>query len=247
MKLGGLEKKTTLVAMSKRILIVTTSHGALGATGKTTGYDLLQLTHPLYEFEIAGFEVTMASPDGGVVPMDENTRDVSDPLNRDYMGRASFTHQMQNTLALSDLVYGNYDAILFIGGLGALWDFPNNVSAALLTRQTYEAGGVVGAICHGTAALLGLQLSKGNALIKDRRVTGLSDVEVDAIGLSEVIPFSLEKELKRSGASYSSLSPWHRHCVIDGRIVTGQNSASARSVGEAIVKLIRQKDEGAIS
>jgi putative intracellular protease/amidase len=242
MKLGGLEKKTTLESMGKKVLIITTSHGALGTTGKTTGYDLLQLTHPLHEFETAGIEVTLASPDGGPVPMDENTRDTSDPINRDYLGRASFTHQMQNTLVLGDLMQENYDAILFIGGLGALWDFPNNVTGSLLTRRIFERGGVVAAICHGMAALFALHLSDGNALLKDRRVTGLSDAEVEAIGLSGLVPLSLEQELKKCGASYSSLLPWQRHCVTDGRIVTGQNSASARAVGEAIVKILRKKN-----
>lgn len=228
--------------MSKNILLVVTNHSSLGATGKTTGYDLLQVTHPLYEFENAGFDTTIISPQGGSAPMDENSRDISDPLNRNYLERASFTHRMDNTLAAGSIRPSNYQGILFVGGMGALWDFPNNAALGSLAMEIHARQGVVAAICHGTAALLGLHLSNGSDLLKGRNVTGLSNIEAEVIGLSEIFPLSLETELKRCGANYSCFQPWQRHCVRDGLIVTGQNSASARGVGEAVVQILQKQN-----
>jgi putative intracellular protease/amidase len=228
--------------MGQKVLFVVTSHKQLGSTGKTTGFDLLQVSHPLYEFENAGFDVTFVSPLGGPAPMDENTRDISDPLNRDYLGRASFIHHMENTLAAAEVSATDQRAIIFAGGLGALWDFPENAPLARLAVEIFENKGVVAGICHGTAALLNLHLSQGGDLLKGRKVTGFSQLEAEAIGLSEVLPLSIEMELQRRGAQYSSLFPWQRHCVVDGNLVTGQNPASARGVGEAVVKLLRQKN-----
>src|SRR5690606_16623658 len=132
-----------------------------------------------------------------------------------------------------------YSAIIFAGGHGTMWDFPNTPEVADLSTAIYENGGIVAAICHGPAALVNIQLSNGQFLVAGKRVTGFSNAEEDAIELTPVMPFLLETELKNRGALYESAPLWQEKVVIDSRLITGQNPASAKGVGEAVAKALR--------
>lgn len=228
--------------MGHKVLFAVTNHRQLGTTGKTTGYDLLHITHALYELERTNHEVVFTSPLGGACFMDENTRDIHDPLNRDYLGRASFVERLNNTKRPQDLVGDEFSGILFIGGHGCLWDFRDSGEFQRLALEILKAKGFIASIGHGATALLDIKLENRESIVKGRNLTASTNAEDEAVGLLGGLPFSLENELKQRGANYLGASLWQRHCIVDDVLITGQNLASARAVGEAMVKHLRLKN-----
>lgn len=227
--------------MKQKALIVVTSHSALGNTGKKTGYYLPEVSHPYFELAKAGVEVEIASPKGGRAPIDENSLDLSDPINREFWENPKLRAKLENTLALGSVKVADYQAILFAGGHGTMWDFPTDRSVQKVASAIYEAGGVVAAVCHGPAALVNVKLSNGNYLIEGKDVAGFSNSEEEAAKLTQVMPFLLETQLKDRGGKYSKSSDFTKHVVVSERLVTGQNPASALGVGQEIAKLLRSR------
>lgn len=224
-----------------KVLVVVTSHSELGNTGKPTGYYLSEVTHPVVALERSGISVDIASPKGGKAPMDESSLDLKDPINKTYMEKTEFVKKLENTIKLADIDPSKYSAIVFAGGHGTMWDFKDDTTIPKLSSAIYEKGGVVAAVCHGPAALINIKLSNGTYLISGKNVGGFSNAEEEAAGLTKVVPFSLEDELVKRGARYSKTGLWGNHVVVDGRLVTGQNPASAESVGEAVAKILNAK------
>jgi putative intracellular protease/amidase len=224
-----------------KVLLVVTSHGVLGTTGKPTGYYLPEVSHPVAEFKKAGIEVDIASPRGGKAPMDPSSRDLSDPVNAWFLSDTVLSAKLMNTLRLDQVDPSHYQAIVFAGGHGTMWDFALDPAVSSVSARIYERGGVVAAVCHGPAALVNIRLSDGQYLITDKKVTGFSNAEEDAMGLTSVMPFLLEDELKSRGALFSSAPLWLAHTVVDGRLVSGQNPASAQGVGKAVVEILSSR------
>lgn len=222
-----------------KVLIVVTSHNQMGNTGKPTGYYLPEVSHPALTLQKHGIEFDIVSPSGGEAPMDESSRDLSDPQNKEFLSHPENVHKLKNTLKPSDVNPQVYSAILYAGGHGTMWDFKDNVELSTLAAQIYEKGGVVAAVCHGPAALLNIKLSDSKYLIAGKKLTGFSNAEEEAASLTKVMPFLLETELKAKGGVYSKAPLWAENVIVDGRLVTGQNPASAEGVGKEIVKLIK--------
>jgi len=120
-----------------------------------------------------------------------------------------------------------------------MWDFPDSQVAQRLIREIYETGGVVAAVCHGPSVLINAKLSDGAYLIAGKRVAAFSDEEEAEVQNINIVPFSLASSLIQHGGLYQSAQNWSANVVVDGRLVTGQNPASAHGVGEAICKLIK--------
>lgn len=217
-----------------KALIAVTSHSQLGLSGRTTGFQLAEVTHTLFEFERVGIHTDILSLAGGPARLDENSRDLSDPINRDYMERKTFQHRISNTLSPSTVHVADYAAIILAGGNGALWDFPVSTELAGLVRQIYEAGGIVGALSQGVSGLVNVTLSNGQPLVKDKKVTGITDREILISGLAEVLPIFPQTEVTKRGAHFVAGDNWRKNLVTDGRLITGQNTASAQAVGEAV-------------
>jgi putative intracellular protease/amidase len=156
----------------------------------------------------------------------------------DFLNDPSVAQQLANTLTPDDVTPGDYDAILYVGGHGAMWDFPDDVALIEAARSLYEAGGVVGAVGHGAAGLVNIALSDGSYLVADREVAAFSNDEELFIGLGDVVPFRLQSRLQERGARYTAAPEFSPHVVVDGRLVTGQNPASAAGVGQAIVSVL---------
>jgi putative intracellular protease/amidase len=226
-------------AAKKRILLVVTNHDQLGTTGKKTGYYLPEVAHPYFKFIKAGHEVVFASPKGGHSPMDPKSKDLKDPENKRFFENKILMKQLDNTIALAKVDAAKFDAIVFAGGHGTMWDFHNSEVLNKLAANIYEKGGVVAAVCHGPAALINVKLSNGQYLIKGRAVTGFTNKEEDIAKLSSQMPFMLETEMIKRGAKFSSAKPWKEKVVVDGRLVTGQNPASAGALGSQIVRLLK--------
>lgn len=215
--------------MAKRILMIVTSNDRMGDAGPRTGLYLPELAHPYEVLTQAGCLVDVASPHGGAAPIDPKS--LSDDL-------LSYVPLTENTLRLADVDPATYDAYLVVGGHGGMWDLPDNAQLQRLLPLAYQAGKVIAAVCHGPAALTLLKKQNGTPLIEGTRVTGFTNDEEEAAGLTKTMPFLLEDALKRAGAKYLKAANWQAHVVVDGTIVTGQNPASARGVGEAIARLI---------
>ncbi|MBX9690240.1 MAG: type 1 glutamine amidotransferase domain-containing protein [Candidatus Obscuribacterales bacterium] len=224
------------------MLIVLTSHEQLGSTGKETGYYLPELTHPLYALLAAGYKVDIASPKGGKAPMDPKSKKLDDPENKKFVEDPKMMEKVEHTLKLSSLKADNYEAILFPGGHGPMWDLADNRESQKLTREIYEHGGVVAAVCHGPAGIVNVKLSNGKYLVEGKKVTGFSNDEEKAVELDKVVPFLLESSLIERGAKFEKAPLWQEKVVSDGHLITGQNPASAKGVGEAITKALQKKD-----
>jgi len=220
----------------KPILIVMTSHGTRGKSGEPTGFYLSEVTHPLAVFEAAGLPVAFASIQGGEPPVDG--LDLEDETNARYWHDAEFRDRIRHTRALAEIEPADYSAIFFAGGHGAMWDFPDSAAVQDKTRAIWEGGGVVGAVCHGPAALVNVTLSDGSYLVADRRVAAFTDAEEEAVGLTEVVPFLLASRLAERGAKLQPAADWTPQVVTDDRLVTGQNPQSATGVGEALRDLV---------
>ncbi|CAG9213855.1 ThiJ/PfpI family protein [Paraburkholderia tropica] len=221
----------------KPVLIVMTSHGSKGEGGDPTGFYLSEVTHPLAVLEAAGIPVEFASIQGGEPPVDG--LDLDDPVNARYWNDARFRAAIAGSKALADVDASTLSAIFFAGGHGAMWDFPASAAVNDTTRAVWEAGGVVGAVCHGPAALVNVTLSDGRYLVAGRKVAAFTDAEEEAVGLTDVVPFLLSSTLAQRGAQMQPGAPWTRTVAVDGQLVTGQNPQSATGVGEAIRDLLK--------
>lgn len=227
---------TSTAPYLKPVLMVLTSHGTKGATGEPTGFYLGELTHPLAELEAAGIPFELASIQGGEPPVDG--LDFQDAVNVRYWADLSFRERLSHTQRLGDVDASKYSAIFFAGGHGAMWDFPTSPDVLRVTREIYEAGGVVGGVCHGPAALVNVTLSNGAYLVAGKNVSALTDDEERAVQLDKVVPFLLASTLTQRGAHHHPAPDWHAKVIVDGRLVTGQNPQSASGVGAAMRDLL---------
>ncbi|WP_026423747.1 type 1 glutamine amidotransferase domain-containing protein [Actinokineospora inagensis] len=201
----------------RRVLFVLTSHPTLGNTGQPTGFHVGETAAPWRSLQSAGIHVDFASPQGGHPPPIGQ-----DPTHADLLA----TPALHNTIPIAE-AEPTYDAIYFVGGHGAMWDFPTNPAIHSLTREIYERPGIIAAICHGQAALINVTLTTGPHLVTGKRLTSFSHTAEHHRGLTTVVPFSLQHTLESRGAHYSSAPDNHPHLIQDGRLITAQNPASA--------------------
>ena len=223
-----------------KILMVLTSHDQLGDTGEKTGFWLEEFAAPYYVFKDAGAAITLASPKGGQPPLDPKS---SDPLAQTaaterFNAEIEVRDALANTLTLDDVRAENYDALFYPGGHGPLWDLAVDPRSAALIERFLALGKPVGAVCHAPAVLRNVRGADGQPLVKGKQVTGFSNSEEAAVGLTDVVPFLVEDMLKANGGHYSSAADWQSHVAVDGLLVTGQNPASSDASAEALLKLL---------
>lgn len=219
-----------------KVLIIVTNHATLGETDEKNGTYAPELTHALNVFIDAGLEYDIASINGGAAPL--YGEDIDDEVNQTLLANADFQSRISNTLTTAQLNNADYAAVFFPGGFGLLSDLASNAAVAAITASLYETGKVVGAVCHGPAALLPVELSDGSSLLAGKHVTAFTREEEIDFGTIDNIPFLLEEALARKSGKYSKVGPWLEHVITDGQLVTGQNPTSAHAVGEAMVALI---------
>jgi putative intracellular protease/amidase len=225
----------------KKILIVVTNQSHYPNGRRRTGVWLSELTHFYDEFDRLGYEIDIVSPKGGEVPIDPQSLlpVMLDKSTRARRDDKEFMKLLENTPRAAEVNPGDYAAIYFVGGHGAMWDFPDNPDLQQAAAKIYEEGGAVAAVCHGACGLVNLELSDGKNLVDGKQVTGFSNLEERLALRSKVVPFLVEDGLKQSGASYSRAAlPMRGHVVTDGRLVTGQNPASVREVARELSKVI---------
>jgi len=231
--------------MTSRVLILTTSHDKLGETGKPTGFHWQELTDPYWALRDAGYAVEIASVAGGQPPADPGSDDGEGerPASvQRFMDDTTAMTALSNTRPAAHATPGDYDAIYLPGGHGTMWDLPHTKAVTDLIAKAWEAGAVVAAVCHGPAALTGVELSDGTPLVKGKRVNSFTDAEERAVGLEEVVPFLLESKLREQGAKFEGNGEnFGAHVARDGRLLTGQNPASAAPLAQAIMEALKAK------
>ena len=222
-----------------KILMVLTSHDKLGDTGRKTGFWLEEFAAPYYTFLDAGAAVTLASPKGGQPPIDpksdepEGQTDLTRRFKQDPAAQAV----LAKTLPLAEVKAADHDAVFYPGGHGPMWDLAEDPRSIALIEAFYDAGKPVAAVCHAPGALRHAK-SRGQPIVKGKRVTGFTNGEEEAVQLTEVVPFLVEDELKRLGGRYEKAADWASFVVTDGRLVTGQNPASSAAGAEALLTLL---------
>ncbi|MBY6109967.1 type 1 glutamine amidotransferase domain-containing protein [Halomonas sp. DP1Y21-3] len=222
--------------MSK-VLVVVTSHDTLGDTGKKTGFWLEELAAPYYVLKDAGVEVTLASPKGGQPPLDPASKgeDFQTDATRRFDKDADAQRDLANTAVLSEMNVEDFDAIFYPGGHGPLWDLANDTDSIRLIEQFHAAGKPVSAVCHAPAVLLKARKPDGSPFVDGVRVTGFTNGEEAAVGLTEVVPFLVEDSLQQQGGLYEKKVDFTAFAIQDGLIITGQNPMSSEGVAELLL------------
>ena len=223
-----------------RILMVLTSHGELGDTGKKTGFWLEEFAAPYYVFKDAGASVTLASPQGGQPPLDpkSDAPDAQTDATRRFKGDAAAQAELAATLKLSEVDAAQFDAVFYPGGHGPLWDLAGDARSIALIESTLAARKPLAAVCHAPGVLRDAKAPDGKPLVRGKNVTGFTNSEEAAAGLTHVVPFLVEDMLMSHGGLYTKQADWKPHVVADGLLITGQNPASSEPAARALLQAL---------
>lgn len=220
--------------MAKILIIVSNAH-LIGPRKRRTGVFLPEVAHPFAEFERAKYQVDFASLTGEVPFLDAlNLAD--DPDNLAFLVGKGWA-AMQKARKLAEVDASPYDAIFVPGGLAPMVDMPEDPLLKSVVKEVYERGAVVGAVCHGPVSLLNVKLSSGRYLVDGKNISSFTNEE-EANYAREDVPFELETALVAQGAIFHKVGPWQDFSIADGRLVTGQNPASAKGVAEKMIELL---------
>ncbi|WP_455817786.1 type 1 glutamine amidotransferase domain-containing protein [Pseudomonas cerasi] len=225
-----------------KLLMVLTSHDTLGDTGHKTGFWLEEFVAPYYVFLDAGISVVLASPLGGQPPLDPvsdepdaQTRD-TERFRSDRVAQQALAH----TQRLDTIDASQFDAVFYPGGHGPLWDLAESAESIQLIETLFANGKPVGAVCHAPGVLRHANKPDGTPIVAGKRVTGFTNSEEAAVGLTNVVPFLVEDELKKLGGQFEHTDNWGVYVLTDGHLVTGQNPASSAAAAEELLKLLHQ-------
>lgn len=221
-----------------KILFVLTSHDKLGDTGKKTGFWVEEFANPYYTLLDKGAVITIATPKGGAAPIDPSS-DGPDAATEDterFNKDAEAKERIANTKVLADMNPDDFDAVFYPGGHGPLWDLANDQTSIALIEKFNSQEKPVAFVCHAPAALKRVKNTDGTPLVKGKKVTGFTNTEEEAVGLTNVVPFLVEDMLIKNGGIYSKKEDWQPYAIQDGNLITGQNPASSELVAELLLK-----------
>lgn len=226
----------------KKVLFVVTSHDKLGNTGEKTGFWTEEFAAPYYALADKGVQIDIATPLGGQPPIDPKSEDPSAATEdtKRFDSDTVLLDKLSKTLKLSDVNQADYDAVFYPGGHGPLWDLTEDKNSIALIESFYTNKKPVAFVCHAPAVLKNVKANE-EFLVKGKKVTGFSNTEEEAVGLTKVVPFLLEDVLQQNGASYSKAADWQPYAVEDGLLITGQNPASSKLVAEKLLAQLNSK------
>ncbi|HEK1685314.1 TPA: type 1 glutamine amidotransferase domain-containing protein [Pseudomonas putida] len=222
----------------KKILMVLTSHDQLGDTGKKTGFWLEEFAAPYYVFIDAGAQITLASPKGGQPPLDPKSDepDAQTDATRRFQQDTKAQTALADTIPLGEIDPYGFDAVFYPGGHGPLWDLAEDKDSITLLESLYASNKPIGAVCHAPGVFKHVKAADGQPVVKGKRVTGFTNSEEEAVGLTDVVPFLVEDMLNANGGKYSKAADWASYVVEDGNLITGQNPASSDAAAHALLK-----------
>jgi putative intracellular protease/amidase len=232
----------------RKVLMVVANPSVSTTTGWPVGFWVSELTHPWYEFREVGYEVTLASPDGGKVevdalsdPRDSSGYSADDVISMGFLNTPTLATMLEETKKLSELELDEFDAIVVCGGQSPMFTFRDNEDLKQAISHFYEYERPTAALCHGTAALMDVKLSDGSYLIEGKTMTGFADVEeedADAAVGQKVMPWHIEDAAKERGANYVQGGLWRAFAVQDGPLITGQQQYSGREVAKLVIEAL---------
>jgi putative intracellular protease/amidase len=234
---------TAIRRTDMKILMVLTSHDQLGNTGRKTGFWLQEFAAPYFVFRDAGVDLTLATPKGGQPPIDPKSDlpENQTPAMTRFKNDPSAQKVLSETRRLSDMRSEDFDTIFYVGGHGPMWDLVDNPDSIRLIESFYNSGKPVAAVCHSPGVFHRV-MYQGEPLVKGKRVTGFTNGEEAAVGLTEVVPFLVEDELKRIGGLYEKTADWASFAVVDSGVVTGQNPASSTAAAKALMQVLSARN-----
>lgn len=227
--------------MTARILHVVTNVGSYQDGDHPTGLWLSELTHAWELFDQRGFEQSLVSPAGGVVPLEPRSLKFpnEDKTAKAWRADPARMALLTQTAAPDQIDSADVDAIYFTGGHAVMYDFPDSEGLQRITREVFERGGIVASVCHGYCGLLNTTLSDGSYLVAGRRMTGFAWREEVLARVAKLVPYNAEEEAKKRGAHYEKAAlPFVSYTVVDGRLVTGQNPGSAKATARTVADLL---------
>jgi putative intracellular protease/amidase len=226
-----------------KILTVLTSHDQLGQTGRKTGFWLEELAAPYYVFKDAGVEVVLASPKGGQPPLDpkSNEPDFQTDATRRFEVDTEANSALASTIRLDTVNQSDFDAVFYPGGHGPLWDLAEDKDSINLVSSTLAHNKPVALVCHAPGVLRHVKNADGSPLVAGRKVTGFTNSEEAAVGLTEIVPFLVEDELIKNKGNYSKGADWQSYVVQDGLLITGQNPASSTAAAKLLLQALSQE------
>lgn len=221
-----------------KILMVLTSHDQLGTTGRKTGFWLEELAAPFYAFKDAGAHITLASPKGGNPPLDpkSNEPDFQTEQTHRFEADPDAMAQLGATVRLDSISQSDFDAVFYPGGHGPLWDLAEDKDSIALIEAFLAANKHVALVCHAPGVLRHVKTPEGKPLVEGKKVTGFTNTEEEAVGLTNVVPFLVEDELIAKGGIYSKGADWSSYVVTDGLLITGQNPTSSAATAEQLIR-----------
>lgn len=221
-----------------KILMVLTSHEQLGNTGKKTGFWLEEFAAPYYTFKDAGATITLVSPGGGQPPLDPKS-DTPDAQTKDterFKADPAAQAALAQTIELSQVSAGDFDAVFYPGGHGPLWDLAEDAASIALIEAMLGAGKPVALVCHAPGVLRDVKAVNGDPVVQGKAVTGFTNTEEQAAGLTKIVPFLVEDMLRTNGGNYSKVADWQPYVVKDGLLITGQNPASSEPAAKELLE-----------
>jgi putative intracellular protease/amidase len=232
-----------------KVLMVITSHDQLGNTGRKTGFWLEELAAPYFVFKDSGAEITLASPKGGRPPLDpkSNEPEFRTDLTVRFEKDADAKAGLDKTIRLDSVKQESFDTVFYPGGHGPMWDLAEDKHSIKLIESFLAAGKPIAIVCHSTGALRHVKTPDGKPLVEGKEVTGFTNGEEEAVGLTKVVPFLVEDEMLRLGAIFSKKANWAVHVVTDGLLITGQNPASSGPAAKALLAMLKQRAQTAAS
>jgi putative intracellular protease/amidase len=221
-----------------KVLMVLTSHDQLGNTGRKTGFWLEELAAPYYVFKDVGAQITLASPKGGRPPLDpkSNEPNFQTDITRRFEKDAAAEDQLSKTVRLDGVKQEDFDTVFYPGGHGPMWDIAEDKNSVKLIESFLAAGKYVALVCHAPGALRHVKTPQGKPLVEGKNVTGFTNGEEEAVGLTKVVPFLVEDELMRLGAIFTKVKDWGVHTIVDGQLITGQNPASSGPAARVLIE-----------
>lgn len=229
-----------------KVLMIVTSHAALGSSGQPTGVWFEELTTPYYVFRDAGARVDIASIEGGRIPVDPRSvhhDDTDPPSVRRFLKDSAAMRELEHSRNVQDVAADGYDAIFIPGGHGVMWDMPNSTPLQGLILRAWSEGKVVASVCHGPASLTGVRYPDGTPFVRGKKISAFTDSEEDAAGSTETVPFLLETKLRQEGAIFEKGPDFQPYVVRDGLLVTGQNPQSSERVAKEVLVVLGERDQ----
>ena len=225
----------------KKVLFVVTSHDQLGNTGEKTGFWSEEFAAPYYELADRGIQIDIASPLGGQPPIDPKSADPASATEdtKRFDKDTELLNKLKHTLKLANVKESDYDAVFYPGGHGPLWDLTKDKNSKALIACFYTNNKPIAFVCHAPGVLKDVKVNE-EYLVKGKKLTGFSNTEEAAVGLTNVVPFLLEEVLQANGGIYSKTENWQPYAVEDGLLITGQNPASSKLVAQKLIEKLNK-------